>query len=106
MCYNCRVHSLRDAPPAHKFPTSSFQLQVSNFKFPTSSFQVSKFSSPQVFNTNGVFQTQNKQTSAKQLGHFDFPKPKNTNKHPTNNVVQVVFPLKTLTKQFDHFSLK
>ena len=55
---------------------------------------------------NGVFQTQNKQTSAAQLDHFDFPKPKKTNKHPTNNVVQIVFHGKTLTKQFDHFSTK
>ena len=55
---------------------------------------------------NGVFQTQNKQTSAKQLDNFDVSKPKSTNKHPTNNFVQVVFPWKALTKQFGHFSLK
>ena len=73
-------------------------FQVSNFKCSTSSFQVFKFSSPQVFNTSGVFQTQNKHTSAIQLGHFDFSKPKNTNKHPTNNFVQVVFSVKNSHK--------
>ena len=87
MCYNLRVHSLRDAPLARKFPTSSFQLQVSNFKFPTSSFQLqfptSSFQ-PQVFKFSS-FRALKFSTPVEFFKH-------NINKHPQNNLATLIFP--------------
>ena len=96
MCYNLRVHSLRDAPLARKFPTSSFQLQdfnfnfqlqVSNFKFPTSSFQLqfptSSFQ-PQVFKFSSF-------RALKFPTPVEFSK-HNINKHPQNNLATLIFP--------------
>jgi hypothetical protein len=101
MCYNLRVHSLRDAPLARKFPTSSFQLQVSNFKFPTSipnfKFPTSSFQL-QASNFNFQLQVSNLKFSSFQVSElssfqhqWSFSK-HIINKHPQNNLATLIFP--------------